>query len=496
MISGAPKRFWRRRSRWAKARGRTGERGRRRAIALGQSVLQTGQKFAESKAFLLHGITVAKGDGIFLSGEGAVFDAFESFKINGEAEGGAHLILATVSATNGPGFVIKNGKVRAKGCGQGASFGDQFGFIFQKRKDAHFDGSHLWVKAENDASFFRPFFVGDFFFRVSLTKKGKSGAIHAGTGLDNMGDKFFSGLFVEILEGLAAGGLVLFEVVIRPVSDALKFLRTEGESVEEVIGALGVKGTIVFRHVENGDLAAGEANGLIPSKAVGQPLIEPLFPFGRANKKLYFHLFKLAGAEGEIAGVNFVAKGFTDLGDTEREFFAGNFKNVFKLNKHGLGGFGTEIGEVAFVFDGTDVGFEHEIELARFGHFPTAGRDVFTGFLRARGMGDLIGAKAPLASFAIDHGIGESSFVAAGFPNGAAHEDGAVHAHNIVPMLGHTFPPVVFEIAFEGDAEGAVIPSPIEAPIDFGGRENEPSAFAKGDNLFHAVIRHRIIFWF
>ena len=122
--------------------------------------------------------------------------------------------------------------------------------------------------------------------------------------------------------------------------------------------------------------------------------------------------------------------------------------------------------------------------------------DHFAGFLGAGGGGDLIGPESPFTSFAVDHGVSESGFVSAGFPNGATHENGAIHADDIVPMLGHTFPPVVLQVAFQGDAEGAVIPGSIEAAVDLGGWEDESSAFAEGHDFFHAVIGHRSIFGF
>ena len=113
----------------------------------------------------------------------------------------------------------------------------------------------------------------------------------------------------------------------------------------------------------------------------------------------------------------------------------------------------------------------------------------------AGGSGELIGAKAVLAGFTIDHGIGEGGLVAAGLPDRSAHEDGAVHADDIVSELGHGTPPVGFEITFEFCTEGAVVPSAVESAVDLRGLKNEATALAKGDNLFHAVIGFHVIFW-
>ena len=114
----------------------------------------------------------------------------------------------------------------------------------------------------------------------------------------------------------------------------------------------------------------------------------------------------------------------------------------------------------------------------------------------AGGGGELISAKAVLASFAIDHWIGEGGFVSAGLPDGSTHKDRAVHADDIVAELGHGPPPVGFEVSFKLGAEGAVIPGSVEAAVNLGGLENEASALAKGHNFFHTVIGFHMFFGF
>jgi len=42
---------------------------------------------------------------------GTIFCAFESFEIDGDAEGGADLVLSTITSTNGSRFIIKDGEV-------------------------------------------------------------------------------------------------------------------------------------------------------------------------------------------------------------------------------------------------------------------------------------------------------------------------------------------------------------------------------------------------
>ena len=352
------------------------------------------------------------------------------------------------------------------------------------------------MKAEDDSRFLAPFFIGDFFFVVGFAEESKGGAIHSSTGFDDVGNEFLPSFLIEILEWFATGFLVLLEIVIGSVRDSLEFLGAEREGIEKVVGALGVESSVFFRDIKDGDFAAGDADRFVPGKAVGKPLIQPFFPICRGHKKFNLHLLEFAGSEGEVTRVNLVAESFSDLGDSKGELLSRYFEDVFELDEHGLGCFGSEVGEISLILDGADVRFEHEVELPGFGEFPTTGIHHFTWFLGAGGGGDLIGAKASLAGFAIDHRIGESGFVAAGFPDGATHQDCAIHADDIVALLGHGFPPVVFQVPFESNSERAVVPGAVQAPIDFGRGEDKPPAFAESHDFFHSVIRHKAIFGF
>src|SRR5437016_11270263 len=83
----------------------------------------------------------------------------------------------------------------------------------------------------------------------------------------------------------------------------------------------------------------------------------------RADEELQFHLFELAGAEGEVSRVDFVAKCLADLANAERNLLTRNLENGFELSEDGLRGFRAEIGDVLFAFNRADVGFEHQVEL-------------------------------------------------------------------------------------------------------------------------------------
>ena len=84
-------------------------------------------------------------------------------------------------------------------------------------------------------------------------------------------------------------------------------------------------------------------SSIVPFHAFGFPVVEPLVILRRIDEELHLHLFEFAGAEDEIAGGDFVAEGFADLGDTERHFLAGGPHDVEEVDIDALRGFGTHV---------------------------------------------------------------------------------------------------------------------------------------------------------
>src|SRR4029077_7574155 len=68
-------------------------------------------------------------------------------------------------------------------------------------------------------------------------------------------------------------------------------------------------------------------------------------PFRRSlgmAEELDFHLFELAGAEGEVARRNFIAKALTDLSDTEWNLDPARIEHVLIVDEYALGRFGPQ----------------------------------------------------------------------------------------------------------------------------------------------------------
>jgi hypothetical protein len=85
-------------------------------------------------------------------------------------------------------------------------------------------------------------------------------------------------------------------------------------------------------------------------------------PFGISAgfyEKLQFHLLEFTGAKGVISRIDFVAEGFSDLGDAEWHLLSGGGQDIGELGKDPLRCFRPEVGDCGFILDRSDKGFEH-----------------------------------------------------------------------------------------------------------------------------------------
>ncbi len=87
--------------------------------------------------------------------------------------------------------------------------------------------------------------------------------------------------------------------------------------------------------------------------------------------------------------------------------------------------------------------------------------------------GNLITPVTTFANIAFHHRVAECVLVAARLPNGAIHQDRAVHADHVITLVHHHVPPKILEVALQFDAKRSVIPEAIEAAVNFARLENE-----------------------
>ena len=200
---------------------------------------------------------------------------------------------------------------------------------------------------------------------------------------------------VEIFRLVVFAGMlrVLAQIVFAAMRHAFKLAkarRGERKLVLNVAGAranFGVVGQLVAVMLAQLQVAAGQANGLPPCKALVAPPGVPLRGLVWLNEELQFHLLKLATAECEIARGDFIAKRFSNLRNSKRHANARAVDHIVKVGENALRSFWAQVRGVGRIFNRAHIGLEHQVELARLGQ-----SSRFLGF-RANATRALVGAE-------------------------------------------------------------------------------------------------------
>ena len=282
------------------------------------------------------------------------------------------------------------------------------------------------------------------------------------------------------------------------------------------------------------------------------PFLEPIEFGAGLHEELHLHLFELAHTEDELAGDDFVAECLSDLCDTEGQFHASRLLHVEVVDENSLCRFGAQVNGAGAIGRGADFGLKHEVELAYVGPVARAAdgaRDFFVKddlleflkvhvvhslrvtFVQGIALGDgfkdtgaggavlcfvetIAKAFAGLGHFLVDflvifgnlvfdEHVGAVSLfrvavvyervieginVAAGFPDGGVHEDGAVQAHDVFVQQDHGFPPVLFDIVFQFHAVLTIVVDSAEAIVNVAGGEYETVLLAMGNDFLEYVF--------
>lgn len=453
---------------------------------LSNSLQQVSEHFVNGEAGLLHGVTLADGDGAF-----KLFAFFaEGFEVHGDAEGSSNFVLATITTTNGSAIVVLHVHPLLKFELNFFGYTDLFSVLFEKREDGGFHGSHFGGEAHHGADVGLAAFFGEVLFVEGLAKKSEYGAVASGGWFHDVGDELFFCFIVAVFERLTGSIIVLGEVVSSTIGNPFEFLDTKGELILDVVGFLGVVGALAIGDIKHVQLLARDADFGIPLQALFEPFVSEAEAVVRVAEKFDFHLLKLTAAEDVVAWVDLVAEGLSDLGNTEGEFDSVRVHHVLILHEDGLRGLGAEVGNGLWIIvagHGAELGGEHEVEGARLSESALfAFAWITRRLLSALESVEAVGTIATFTGFAVDHGIGESAHVAGCGENGLVSEDGAVHAEDVVALLHVATPPNFFDVTLEFGTEGTHVPASIEAAVEFARLEDEALALAEGHDFFHA----------
>src|ERR687890_908421 len=113
----------------------------------------------------------------------------------------------------------------------------------------------------------------------------------------------------------------------------------------------------------------------MPRHAPLPPPLEPLTVGSRLHKELHLHLLELSSPENEVSRCNLVAKGLSDLSDTERNALSRGLQHVEIVHVDPLRRLRPEIYHGGRVFDRTHERLEHEVEQTRLGQGPAGSAD-------------------------------------------------------------------------------------------------------------------------
>ena len=280
------------------------------------------------------------------------------------------------------------------------------------------------------------------------------------------------------------GLLVVAQVEVAPVVDALQLLPAEREAVLDVDRLLGVVRQLVRRMLAEAQPGGRHAVPRVPVPAARQPLLEDARGIVGAHEVLHLHLLELAHPEDEVARADLVAEALADLCDAERQLLAGRLLDVLEVDVGALRGLRPQVDHGRVRLHGSHEGLEHEVEAARRGERaavhgtlqPQPGDDVgvahvrLAEVLRAR---QLVEPEAALVRLALDQRVGERRDVAGRDPDLGMHQDPGVQPHDVVPLLDHDAPPGPLDVVLELDAERAVVPDGVDAAVDLRAGEDE-----------------------
>ncbi len=225
------------------------------------------------------------------------------------------------------------------------------------------------------------------------------------------------------------------------------------------------------------------------------PIFEPIKICIRFAEKLTLHLLKFTSPERKITRCNFIAKAFTDLADTKRQFPAGGTLHILEIHKYPLCSFRPQINGIFSVFCNALKSFKHQIELPNIRevfaaavwtfdvmlfnishHFFIAPAiSNFTGSI----LNQFVSAVTCLAVPAVHKRIRKTAHMASGNPNFRIHQDCRVQSHIVRAFLHEFFEPCCLDIVFKRNTQRSIIPCIGDSTVNFTACINKATVLAE-----------------
>ena len=215
--------------------------------------------------------------------------------------------------------------------------------------------------------------------------------------------------------------------------------------------------------------------------AVVLPVLEPLEVGSGLAEEFKLHLFELAGPEREVARRDLVSEGFAYLTYAEGDLFSGRSLNVLKVYEYTLSRLRPEVYLARRILGNALEGLKHQVELSYIGEIMLAAvgtsyvvlfyivehfliRPAVGGNAR-RVLYELIGSESGLTLLTVHKRIRKAAHVSGRHPRFGVHQDRRVESHVVRALLDEFFPPRLFDVVLELDAERAVVPGVGESAV-------------------------------
>ena len=328
------------------------------------------------------------------------------------------------------------------------------------------------------------------FLSIGVAQHHQGRAVGPSRGLDHVGNEPLVGLRIEVLELLPRVLLVVRQIEVGPVVNALEFLPAEREFILDVVGVRGIVRELILAVLMPAQLLWPNPESFHPLHPFRAPGLEPFVLGAGFHEKLHLHLFELASPKDEVAGRDLVAERLADLRNSKGDLLARGLLHVQVIDIDPLRRLGPQVDNGGLILDRPHERLEHQIELPRRGERAFAAAHGALGVRLAGCALDLgiVGPKAVLALLAIHERIGEPGQMPRCLPDLGMHQDRGVEALDVVAFMHHRPPPALLDVLLELDAERSVIPHGAKAAIDLGGLKYEAAPFCQRHELLHRFV--------
>ena len=173
--------------------------------------------------------------------------------------------------------------------------------------------------------------------------------------------------FIKVFQRFSAKLLMLRQIEVSTDRNTFQLLHIKRIFEHNVRASFRVVRQVLFLVHIKAQPFLFDADRAVPIVARFNPLFMQLRPgfLIRRAEIFHLHLLKFSRTENEVTRCDFIAKRFTDLGNSEGHLHACRIHNIFEMNENSLRCFRTQISHARFRSNRTHLCLEHQIKVSR-----------------------------------------------------------------------------------------------------------------------------------